>query len=171
MSNKVPEMIFRNRVRGEGVGGRNPWRWVDIPSDEVFSGKNIVVFALSAAITPRASNAHLPDYDAKYEELKSLGVDEVYCMSVTAPFTMSQWAKNIGIENVKMLPDTQGDFTRGIGMLITKGGREMTWRYSAHIVDGEIKKLFAEPGMMNDCPDDPFECSDVDTMIAYLKES
>ncbi|MEZ5529221.1 MAG: redoxin family protein [Porticoccaceae bacterium] len=171
MSNKVPNVTFRNRVRGEGVGGRNPWIWVDIPSDEVFSGKNVVIFGLAAAITPRASNAHLPGYDAKYEELKSLGVDEVYCLAVTAPFTMSQWAKNLGIEHVKMLPDAQGDFARGLGMLVKKGDINVSWRYSAHVVDGEVKKVFAEPGMMDDSPDDPFECSDADTMIAYLKQS
>lgn len=171
MSNKVPNVTFRNRVRGEGVGGRNPWIWVDFSSDEVFSGKNVVIFALAAAITPRASNAHLPGYDARYEELKSLGVDEVYCLAVTAPFTMSQWAKNLGIEHVKMLPDAQGDFARGMGMLVKKGDINVSWRYSAHVVDGEVKKIFAEPGMMDDCPDDPFECSDADTMIAYLKQS
>ncbi|WP_461517676.1 redoxin family protein [Porticoccus sp.] len=171
MSNKVPEVIFRNRIRGEkGVAGRNPFRWVDIPSEEIFSGKNIVIFSLPAAFTETRSTNHLPDYDAKYDELKSLGVDEVYCLSVSAPFTMLQWAKNIGIKNVKMLPDGQGEFTRLMGMLVKKEFSEVSWRYSAHVVNGEIQKLFTEAGMMDDCPDDPFECSDVDTMISYLKK-
>lgn len=170
MSNKVPDVIFRNRIRGESVAGRNPFIWVDIPTEEIFSGKSVVIFSLQAAITPNSSNAHLPDYDARYDELKSLGIDEVYCLSVNAPFTMMQVAKNIAINNVKMLPDTQGEFTRKMGMLVSNGGRMATWRYSAHVVNGEIKKLFSEPGMMDDCPDDPFECSDVDTMISYLKK-
>lgn len=169
MSNKVPDFVFKTRTRGESVGGRNPWRWVDIPTEEILPGKNVVIFALQAAITSGKSNAHLPGYDAKYDELKSLGIDEVYCTSVNAPFAMTQWAKNIGIENVKMLPDENGKFANLMGMLVKRGGRKAAWRYSVHVVDGEIKKLFVEPGMMDDCPDDPFECSDVDTMIAYLK--
>jgi len=171
MSNKIPEFVFKTRTRGEVVNGRNPWRWVDIPTDDIFPGKSVVLFALQAAITQGESNAHLPDYDAKYEELKSLGVDEVYCTSVNAPFAMNQWLKNIGIENVKVLPDENGKFAALMDMLVKRGGRKAAWRYSAHVVDGEIQKMFVEPGKMDDCPDDPFECSDVDTMLAYLKES
>lgn len=170
MSNNVPNVIFKNRVRGESVGGRNPFRWVDISTEEIFSGKSVVIFSLPAAFTETRSTAHLPGYDAKYDELKSLGIDEIYCLSMSAPFTMLQWAKNLGINNVKMLPDAQGDFTRLMGMLVKKKPGEVSWRYSAYVVDGEIKKLFTEAGMMDDCPDDPFECSDVDTMISYLKK-
>ena len=83
---------------------------------------------------------------------------------------MLQWAKNLGLKHVKMLPDAQGNFTRLMGMLVKKSPGEVSWRYSAHVIDGEIKQLFAEAGMMDDCPEDPFECSDVDTMISYLKK-
>jgi peroxiredoxin len=170
MSNKVPSVIFKTRVRGESVGGRSPFIWKDISTEEVFSGKNVVIFSLAAVFTETSSRTHLPDYDAKYEELKSLGIDEVYCVSISAPFTMLQWAKNLGLKHVKMLPDSHGNFTRLMGMLVKKGPGEVSWRYSAHVVDGEIKQLFAETGMMDECPNDPFECSDVDTMISYLKK-
>ena len=170
MNTHVPDVIFKHRVRGESVAGRNPWRWVDVSTADIFSGKDIVLFSLSTPFTETSSNTHLPDYDAKYDELKSLGVDEVYCLSVKAPFAMLQWAKNMGINNVKMLPDAHGKFTDLMGMLVQKGKFKVSWRYSAHIVDGEIKQLFTEDGMMDDCPDDPFECSDVDTMISYLKK-
>lgn len=170
MSQNVPDMIFKTRARGESVAGKNPFRWQDISTADIFPGKRIVIFALPAAITPRRSNEHLPGYDAKYDELKSLGIDEVYCLSVSPPFTMIQWTKNLGINNIKMLPDTHGKFTRSMGMLVKKGDHNVSWRYSAYVVDGEIKKLFSEAGMMDDCPDDPFECSDVDTMIAHLKQ-
>jgi peroxiredoxin len=71
-----------------------------------------------------------------------------------------------------MLPDGNGDFTRLMGMLVKKenlGFGDRSWRYSMHAVDGEIKKMFAEPGLMDNCPDDPFTCSDIDTMLDYLK--
>ena len=77
---------------------------------------------------------------SKYDELKSLGVDEVYCVCVKASFAMHQLVKNLGINNVKMLPDADGGFTRSMGMLVKKGNNEMSWRYSAHVVNGEIKK-------------------------------
>ncbi len=35
--------------------------------------------------------------------------------------------------------------------------------------DGEIEKMFVEKGFEDNCPDDPFEVSDADTMLAYLK--
>ncbi|MDX2463013.1 MAG: redoxin family protein [Porticoccus sp.] len=172
MSNNVPNVTFKIRARGESIGGKNPFLWQDISTTDIFSGKSVIIFSLPAAFTQTRSNTHLPDYDAKYDELKSLGVDEVYCLSVNAPFTMIQWAKNLGINNVKMLPDSHAAFTRLMGMLVKReklGLGENTWRYSAYVVNGEIKKIFSEAGMMDDCPDDPFECSDVDTMISYLK--
>jgi len=170
MSNNVPNVTFKIRARGESIGGKNPFLWNDVSTADIFSGKSIIIFALPAAFTQTSSSTHLPGYEAKYDELKSLGVDEVYCLSVSTSFTMLQWAKNLGIKNVKMLPDAQENFTRLMGMSVEKANGKVSWRYSAYVVNGEIKKIFSEAGMMDDCPDDPFECSDVDTMISHLKK-
>ena len=167
----VPEITFKTRVRDESIGGDNPFRWQDVTSSDIFKGKNIVLFSLPGAFTPTCSSTHLPGFDGKYDELKAKGVDEVYCLSVNDAFTMFQWSKNLQVQNVKMLPDGNGDFTRLMGMLVKKenlGFGDRSWRYSMHVVDGEIKQLFAEPGLMDNCPDDPFTCSDVDTMLNYL---
>lgn len=169
---QVPNITFKTRVRDESIGGDNPFRWQDVTSADIFGGKNIVVLALPGAFTPTCSSTHLPGFEAKYNELKALGVDEVYCLSVNDAFTMFQWGKHMGIENVKMLPDGNGDFTRLMGMLVKKenlGFGDRSWRYAMHVVDGEIKQQFIEPGLMDNCPDDPFEVSDVDTMLNYLK--
>jgi len=171
MKNTVPEITFKTRVRDASLGGDNPFRWQDVTSSDIFKGKNIVVLALPGAFTPTCSNTHLPGFEAKYDELKAHGVDEIYCLSVNDAFTMFQWSKNLGIEKVKMLPDGNGDFSRLMGMLVKKenlGFGDRSWRYSMHVVDGEIKQLFAEDGLMDNCPDDPFEQSDVDTMLSYL---
>ncbi len=168
----VPNIVFKTRVRDESIGGDNPFRWQDVSTDDVFKGKSIVVLALPGAFTPTCSSTHVPGFEAKYDELKAKGVDEVYCVSVNDAFTMFQWSKNLGVEKVKMLPDGNGDFTRLMGMLVKKenlGFGDRSWRYSMHVVDGEIKKMFAEPGLMDNCPDDPFTCSDIDTMLDYLK--
>ena len=168
----VPNIVFKTRVRDESIGGDNPFSWQDVSTDDIFKGKSIVVLALPGAFTPTCSSTHLPGFEAKYDELKANGVDEVYCVSVNDAFTMFQWSKNLGVEKVKMLPDGNGDFTRLMGMLVKKenlGFGDRSWRYSMHVVDGEIKKMFAEPGVMDNCPDDPFTCSDIDTMMDYLK--
>ncbi|MDX2463211.1 MAG: peroxiredoxin [Porticoccus sp.] len=173
MSNNVPNVTFKTRVRDESIGGDNPFRWQDVSTDDIFSGKSVIIFSLPGAFTPTCSSTHLPGYETKYDELKSLGIDEVYCVSVNDAFTMFQWAKNLGVQNVKMLPDGNAEFTELMGMLVKKenlGFGKRSWRYSAHVVNGEIKKIFSEAGKIDNCPDDPFECSDVDTMISYLKK-
>jgi thioredoxin-dependent peroxiredoxin len=168
----IPEVTFKTRVRDESVEGPNPFRWQDVSTSEIFGGKKIVVFALPGAFTPTCSSTHLPGYEAAYDEFKALGVDEVYCLSVNDAFVMFQWSKAQGVSKVKMLPDGSGEFTKGMGMLVKKdnlGFGERSWRYSMLVENGEIKKLFVEPGFMNDCPTDPFEVSDAPTMLAYLK--
>lgn len=174
MPKEVPQVTFKTRVRDEGVEGENPFRWQDLTTDEVFKGKKVVVFALPGAFTPTCSSTHLPGYEAKYDEFKALGVDEVVCLSVNDAFVMFQWAKAQGVEKVFMLPDGIGEFTEKMGMLVKKndlGFGKRSWRYSMFVDDGEIKKAFIEPGFQDDCPTDPFEVSDADTMLAYIKEN
>ncbi|MBT6057582.1 MAG: peroxiredoxin, partial [Gammaproteobacteria bacterium] len=145
MNKHVPEVVFKTRVRDESVEGENPFRWQDVSSEEVFSGKTIVIVALPGAFTPTCSSTHLPGFEQKYQELKDLGVDEVYCLSVNDAFSMFQWGKNLGVEKVKLLPDGNGDFTRGMGMLVKKenlGFGDRSWRYAMVVKDGEVQEIF-----------------------------
>lgn len=171
---EVPNVVFKTRVRDETVEGPNPFRWQDVTSDEIFKGKRIVVFALPGAFTPTCSSTHLPGYEEKYDEIKAQGVDEVYCLSVNDAFVMFQWGKHQGAEKVKLLPDGSGEFTRKMGMLVHKdnlGFGLRSWRYSMVVNDGKIEKMFIEEGFSDNCPTDPFEVSDVNTMLSYLKEN
>ncbi len=170
----VPNVVFKTRVRDESVEGPNPYRWKDVSSDDIFKGKKVVVFALPGAFTPTCSSTHLPGYEAAYDELKALGVDEVYCLSVNDAFVMFQWGRHQNVEKVKMLPDGSGEFTRGMEMLVKKdnlGFGERSWRYSMYVEDGLIKKMFSEAGFSDNCATDPFEVSDALTMVNYLKEN
>lgn len=172
MTQQVPQVTFKTRVRDESIGGDNPFRWQDISTDDIFNNKKVVLFSLPGAFTPTCSSTHLPGFDTKYQELKDLGVDDVYCLSVNDAFTMFQWGKNLGVKNVKMLPDGNGEFTRLMGMLVKKdnlGFGDRSWRYSMIVDNGEITALFSEPGKMDNCPDDPFTCSDVDTLLNHLR--
>ena len=173
MRNHVPSVTFKTRVRNEALGGPNPFEWKDLSSDEVFKGKNVVVFSLPGAFTPTCSTSHLPRYEELYADFKAQGVDAVVCISVNDAFVMFQWGKSQNAKNVFLLPDGNGEFTRKMGMLVDKnnlGFGQRSWRYSMYVEDGEIKKLFAEPGFSDNCATDPFEVSDADTMLNYLKK-
>lgn len=171
---KLPDVVFKTRVRDESVEGPNPYRWQDRTTAELFGGKKVVVFALPGAFTPTCSSTHAPGYEAKYDDFKALGIDEVMCLSVNDAFVMKKWADDLGIQKVFMLPDGNADFTKGMEMLVQKGNLgfgDRSWRYSMYVEDGEIKKMFIEPGRVDNCESDPFEVSDADTMLAYLKGS
>lgn len=170
----VPDVTFHTRVRDESIGGDNPFRWQEVTTDELFAGKRVVVLALPGAFTPTCSSTHLPGYERHYQDFKRLGIDDVICVAVNDAFVMYQWAKKLGIEHVHMLPDGNGDFTRGMNMLVKKnnlGFGDRSWRYSMLVDDKRIAKIFIEPHYSDNCPTDPFEVSDADTMLEYLRSS
>jgi glutaredoxin-like protein len=155
---KIPSVVFRTRRDHE---------WVDVSSDEIFKGKTVVVFALPGAFTPTCSSTHVPRYNQLTPVLKENGIDEVICVSVNDAFVMNEWRNEQKAFNVTFLPDGNGDFTRGMGMLVPKndlGFGDRSWRYSMLVKDGVVEKMFIEP----DVPGDPFEVSDADTMLEYV---
>ncbi len=170
----VPNTTFKTRVRDKSVAGDNPFRWQDVNSEELFRNKKVIILALPGAFTPTCSSTHLPGFEQHYDDFINLGVDEIYCLSVNDAFSMFQWAKQLGVSKVKMLPDGNGDFTRLMGMLVKKenlGFGPRSWRYSMLVNNGVIEQLFVEPGKMDNCEEDPFTCSDAETMLSYLSES
>jgi glutaredoxin-like protein len=155
---QVPQVTFRTRRNHE---------WVDVSTDDIFKGKTVVVFSLPGAFTPTCSSTHVPRYNQLTPALKQHGVDEVICISVNDAFVMNEWRNEQKAFNVSFLPDGNGDFTRGMGMLVAKndlGFGERSWRYSMLVKDGVIEKMFIEPNK----PGDPFEVSDADTMLEYI---
>ncbi len=169
---RVPDVVFKTRVRDESVEGPNPYRWQDRTTQDIFGGRKVVLFSLPGAFTPTCSSNHLPRYEELYQEFKALGVDEVICVSVNDAFVMFRWGKDLGAQNVFLLPDGNGEFTRKMGMLVDKsnlGFGMRSWRYSMLVNDGVIEKVFEEPGYGDNAGDDPFTVSDADTMLAYLK--
>ena len=154
----VPQVTFRTR---------RDHAWVDVTSDEIFKGRTVVVFSLPGAFTPTCSSTHVPRYNQLTPTLKKHGVDEVICISVNDAFVMNEWRNDQKAFNVRFLPDGNGDFSRGMGMLVPKndlGFGERSWRYSMLVKDGVVEKMFIEP----DVPGDPFEVSDADTMLDYI---
>ncbi|MDP3280156.1 MAG: peroxiredoxin [Nitrosomonas sp.] len=169
---QVPSATFKTRTRDESIGGDNPFRWQDVTTDDIFKNKQVVLFALPGAYTPTCTTAHLPGYEKHYDDFKTLGIDEVVCLSVNDAFVMYQWRKRLGVEKIFMLPDGNAEFTRKMGMLVDKsnlGFGMRSWRYSMVVQDKQIEKMFVEPGFSDNCPTDPFEISGADSMLKYLK--
>ncbi|ESP92441.1 glutathione peroxidase [Pseudoalteromonas luteoviolacea] len=154
----VPTVTFPVRVGEE---------FQQITSDELFKDKTVIVFSLPGAFTPTCSSTHLPRYNELANVFKQNGVDDIVCMSVNDTFVMNAWAKDQEADNVTLIPDGNGEFTDGMGMLVDKsdlGFGKRSWRYSMLVKDGVIEKMFIEP----DLPGDPFEVSDADTMLEYI---
>jgi glutaredoxin-like protein len=155
---KVPEVTFRTRDGGQ---------WKDVSSRELFAGKKVVVFALPGAFTPTCSTSHLPRYEELAPVFKRAGVDDIVCLSVNDGFVMEAWKADQKAENVRVIPDGNAEFTRGMGMLVDKcnlGFGDRSWRYSMLVDDGVITKMFVE----REIEGDPYEVSDADTMLAYV---
>ena len=170
--NGAPEVVFKTRVRDESIGGDNPYRWQDVSTNDLFDGKRVLVFSLPGAFTPTCSTYQLPDYEKMYDEFKELGIDEIYCVSVNDSFVMNAWAKQQGIEKVKMIPDGSGEFTRKMGMLVKKdnlGFGYRSWRYAAVFNDRKVEMCFPEPGREDNHPDDPYVFSSPQNMLKEIK--
>ena len=74
---------------------------------------------------------------------------------------MNAWAKDLGIEKIKMIPDGSGQFTRDMDMLVFKPEQNFgyrSWRYAMLINDMEVEKMFIEEGKNQmGFDDDPYE--------------
>ena len=155
---QVPQVAFHVRENNE---------WKTVTTNELFAGKTVAVFSLPGAFTPTCSSTHLPRYNELAPAFFANGVDSILCVSVNDTFVMNEWAKDQEVDNVVLVPDGNGEFTDGMGMLVDKtdlGFGKRSWRYSMLVKDGIVDKMFIEPQKAGD----PFEVSDADTMLAYI---
>ena len=169
---KLKERTMLSNIEGKTIphvtfSTRNNEQWEKVSTDEIFKGKTVIVFALPGAFTPTCSSTHLPRYNELASTFAKNGVDEIVCLSVNDTFVMNAWAQHQEADNIRLLPDGNGEFTDGMGMLVDKndlGFGKRSWRYSMLVKDGVIEKMFIEP----DVAGDPFEVSDADTMLDYI---
>lgn len=154
----VPQVTFHTRHSND---------WLDITTDEIFKDKTVVVFSLPGAFTPTCSSAHVPRYNQLIPAFEDNGVDEVVCVSVNDGFVMSEWQLDQNADDITFLPDGNGEFSEGMGMLVDKsaiGFGKRSWRYSMLVKNGIVEKMFIEA----DVDGDPFSVSDADTMLNYI---
>ena len=136
-----------------------------VKTDDFFKGKRVALFAVPGAFTPTCSAKHLPGFKQKAGEIKSKGLDAIACLSVNDAFVMRAWAEDQAVgEDIVMLADGSGDFTRAIGLEMDATGFGMgkrSQRYSMIVEDGVVKQLHVEaPG--------EFKVSSADYMLAEL---
>lgn len=155
---KVPSVTIKARKDNE---------WLDIHTADLFKGKTVVVFSLPGAFTPTCSTSHLPRYVELADTLLANGADEIVCVAVNDAFVMQQWQTEQHAMAITMLPDGNGAFTDGLGMLVDNSAAGMgrrSWRYAMLVKDGTIDKMFIEPKQ----PGDPLLVSGADAMLKYL---
>ena len=121
-----------------------------VGTDEVFSGRNVVLFAVPGAFTPTCSAKHLPGYVEKLDAFKARGID-VACVSVNDAFVMGAWARDQSVpEGIRMLADGNGAFTKALGLELDATAFGMglrSKRFALYAEDGVVKQLHVEaPG-------------------------
>ena len=168
----LPQVTFKTRVRDEKIGGDNPFKWLNVTTKELFENKKIILFSLPGAFTPTCSTFQLPDFEKLFGDFSSKGIDKIYCISVNDAFVMNAWAKDQNLKNVKVIPDGNGEFTEGLGMLVQKhnlGFGARSWRYAMVVDNGTIKQWFEEPGINdNGSDDDPYGQSSPSNVLTNI---
>ena len=146
--------------------------WFEESASDYFSGKRSLVVSLPGAFTPIWSEMQLPGLEALYDDFKQKGIDEVYCLSVNDSFIMNAWAKEYDVENVKMIPDGSGEFTRDMDMIVFKPAQNFglrSWRYAMIVNDMEIEQMIVEPGKnQQGLDDDPYEETKPENILSKL---
>lgn len=159
---QIPEVTIPIRVDGD---------FVLLNTKEQFAGKRVIIFALPGAFTPTCSSFQLPGFETQFSQFQEKGIDEIYCLSVNDSFVMNAWFEGQGVENVRPLPDGNGEFTQLIGASVKKtnlGFGIRSWRYAMVVNDGVIERMFAEEGYSDNIDTDPYEVSSPENVLANL---
>lgn len=156
VGDKLPQATFTVM----GSEGPRP-----LASDELFKGKTVALFAVPGAFTPTCSQRHLPGFKDRAADLKKKGVDAIACVSVNDVFVMAAWGKDQGVgDDVLMLADGNGDFTKAVGLELDAsrfGMGPRSQRYSMIVKDGVVSALNVEQG-------GEFRVSSADYMLEQL---
>lgn len=155
VGDRIPNVVM-NEMSGDGPK--------ELASEQLFSGKKVVLFALPGAFTPTCSAAHLPGFVALADKLKAKGVDEIVCLSVNDAWVMDAWGKSQNAEAIRMVADGSANFTQAVGLVLDRTAAGMgirSQRYAMIVDDGVVKSLAVEePGK--------FEKSSAEAMLALL---
>ena len=135
----LPEATFKVRVDNE---------YADTTTNDVFSGKKIVLFGLPGAFTPTCSMNHLPGFLENRDVILSKGVDQIAVVAVNDHHVMKAWAEATGGKGkILFLADGAAKFTKAIGLDADMGPLGLrSKRFSMIVEDGVVKQLNVEAG-------------------------
>ena len=155
IGDRIPNVVM-NEMTSDGPG--------ELSSEELFSGKKVVLFALPGAFTPTCSASHLPGFVASADKIKAKGVDDIVCLSVNDAWVMDAWGKAQNADEIHMVADGSANFTQAVGLVLdrTQAGMGIrSQRYAMVVEDGVVTALnVEEPGK--------FEKSSAETMLSLL---
>jgi len=165
VGDSLPQLNLAEYIEVETEGcsiGPNP-----VNVEKAVAGKKIAIFAVPGAFTPTCSAKHVPGYLEQYEQLKSAGVDEVWCLSVNDPFVMGAWSKDQkATGKIRFIADGSAEFAKAVGLTLDLTARGLglrSNRYSMLVKDGKVVTLNVEgPG--------EFVVSDAKTMLEQAKQ-
>jgi peroxiredoxin len=88
-----------------------------LTTEQLFSGKTVVLFSVPGAFTPTCDAKHLPGFVDLADQIKSKGVDTIACTAVNDVFVMNAWGKhgNVG-DKILMLADGNGTYVKALGL-------------------------------------------------------
>jgi len=120
----------------------------EISTSEILNKDKIILFGLPGAFTPGCSKKHLPSFLESTGKLKEKNIRKVFCISINDPFVMEAWGKGYNLKDeLTLLADVKGDFTRGIGAAFNwRGWGSRSNRYTMLLESGVVKKLIVEEG-------------------------
>jgi len=153
---------------------RKAGEFVKISLNDEMKGKKVLIFGFPGAFTPTCSSKQLPGFERMFNKFVDLGVDNIYCTSVNDPFTMNAWFDINDVQNVRSLPDGNGDLAQSLGMFVSKRNLNFgmrSWRY-ALLVDGSTGKVievFAEPEKRDMADDDSYVVSTPKSILKWLR--
>ena len=120
---------------------------------ERLAGRKTVVFALPGAFTGPCSTTHIPSFMRVMDQLKSKGVEDVFCIAVNDPFVLKAWGEATGATDagITMLGDADASYTKSLESEFTApplGLYDRSNRYAALVEDGVVTVLNVdEPGV------------------------
>ena len=152
---------------------RKAGEFVNINLNSEIKGKKVLIFGLPGAFTPTCSSKQLPGYESLFNKFNELGVDHIYCTSVNDPFTMNAWFDNQNVQNVRSLPDGNGDLAQSLGMFVSKKNLNFgmrSWRYALLVgADNKVIEVFAEPDIRDVADDDSYTVSTPEAVLKWLQ--
>jgi len=135
-------------------------------SEDLFSGKKVVLFGIPGAFTPTCSEAHLPGFIENYDAIMAKGVDTVACITVNDPFVVAAWAAAKEVEHIMMLADGNADYITALGMNVDMSARGFgvrSARFAMIVENGEAIYVAREDVPKN------HDVSSAHSVLAFLE--